>query len=80
MGVAAAVAAHGPLYPAERDTEDDERDKIRDHEGPAAILADLAGKAQEIAESDSAAGNGEDNTDPSTPVFTFLHSGTKSTD
>jgi len=73
VGIAPAIAAHGPFDPAQGNTEQQERDEIGDHESAAAVLADLAGKAQKITEADGAAGNGENNTQASSPIFTVLH-------
>jgi K(+)-stimulated pyrophosphate-energized sodium pump len=47
----AAVAAHRPLGPADRDAEQEERAEVGDHERAAAVRGRLAREAEEVAES-----------------------------
>ena len=46
--VAAAVAAEGPLDPADRDAEDQQRDEVGDHEGAAAVQRRAPGKRRKL--------------------------------
>ena len=68
----AAFTADGPFYPAEGNAEQQEGGEIGNHEGTAAILGGKAGKAQEVAEADSAAGHGKHGADVGGPEFLFV--------
>ena len=68
----AALAADGPLYPAQGDTQQQEGGEVGNHEGAAAVLGCQAGEAQEITEPDGAAGHSQYYAQVGVPVFCFL--------
>ena len=57
---APAEPADSPFNPHQRQSDDKERDKIRNHKSAAAVTCRLNRKPQEIAEAYRAAGHGED--------------------
>ena len=66
--LAPAVAAHGPLGPADGDAQQQERDEVGDHEGAAAVGGGIAGKAQEVAQPDGRAGHRQDDAQAGAPL------------
>ena len=68
----AAFAADGPFHPAEGNAQQQECCEIGNHEGAAAVLGGKTGKAQEVAEADSAAGHGQHGSDVGGPEFLFV--------
>ena len=69
LAIAAAEPAHRPLAPGDRDAEEQEADDIGDHEGAAAVVDGLPGKAEEIAQPDGGAGHRQHDAELRAPVF-----------
>ena len=65
----AAVAAHRPLGPSDRDAEEEEGAEVRDEEGTAAVLGRLARKAEEVSEADRGARDGQDDAEAGAPLL-----------
>ena len=65
--VASAVPADAPFHPHQGDPQQQERDKIGNHEGPAAVLCGLDRKTQEIAQTDGVACHRQDEADARSP-------------
>ena len=68
----AAVTPHRPLDPAERQGDQNKRDKVRNHKRAAAVLRRDAGETQKITDSDSAARRRQDHADLALPRISRL--------
>ncbi len=78
VAVPSSEPPHAPFDPHQRDAEQDERDEVRDHERPAAVLRRLNREAEEVAETDGVARHGEHEADPRAPLLLYVldaHSG-----
>ena len=69
VSLRSAVAAQRPFDPGQRQPQDQERDKVRDHEGTAFVLSGQPWKTQEVAQPHGAAHHCQNHADPRTPGF-----------
>ena len=73
-GVVAALApetAHRPFRPGDRQADEQQGDEIGDEEGSAVVFGGEAGEAEEVAEADGTASNGEDDAEGGAPAVFF---------
>ena len=73
-GVEAALApeaAHGPFRPGDRQADEQQGNEVGNEKGSAVVLGGEAGEAEEVAEADGAAGDGEDDTEGGAPAVSF---------
>jgi hypothetical protein len=64
-------AAHGPFRPGDRQADEQQGNKVGNEKGSAVIFGGKAGEAEEVAEADGAAGDGEDDTEGGAPAVSF---------
>ncbi len=67
---AAAKPPDGPLNPHQRQPQQQKRNKIGNHERPAAVIRGNARKPKEIAQTDGAARHGQNHPQFASPMFT----------
>lgn len=67
----AALAANGPLYPAERNAHQQERAEVCYHECATAVLGSQPGETQEVAETNGATGYCQHHAQVAAPILVF---------
>jgi hypothetical protein len=67
----AAAATYAQLYPTDGDAQQQEGAEVGYHEGTTTVLGCQSGEAQEITESDSAAGYSQHDVQVGVPCFGF---------